>query len=193
MSVLCGWASASEKGTVNGVKGDQTGREVKTGNYYNFGQNQVIRFKDSNMAQKASKAMSDICANNNIGYGQGDRTTIYLEARRLGWDINRIGEIKLCNTDCSETCAVAINFAYGKELISSSVYTGNIAQACKNTGLFDIITSFNETTLQVGDMPVKAGHHIIMALQNGSAVKTANVTQNTSNSSSNHVQLNYHV
>ena len=45
MSVLCGWASTSEKGTKNGVKGDQTGKEVKTGAYYNFGQNQVIRFK----------------------------------------------------------------------------------------------------------------------------------------------------
>ena len=29
MAVLCGWASQSEKRTVNGRKGDQTGKEVK--------------------------------------------------------------------------------------------------------------------------------------------------------------------
>ena len=43
--MLCGWASQSEKRTANGKKGDQTGTEVRTGNYYNFGQSEIIRFK----------------------------------------------------------------------------------------------------------------------------------------------------
>ena len=42
MSILCGWASQSEKGTINGKKGDQTGKEVKIGNYVTIGQNCVI-------------------------------------------------------------------------------------------------------------------------------------------------------
>ena len=37
MGTLCGWASIDEKGkATGGQKGDQTGREVRTGNWYNF-------------------------------------------------------------------------------------------------------------------------------------------------------------
>ena len=179
MSVLCGWASTSEKGTKNGAKGDQTGREVKTGAYYSFGQNQVIRFNDSAKATIAAKAMKAICDNNNIGYGQNDRKSLYDEAKSIGWNVNRIGEINLSNVDCSEACAVAINFAYGKALIDAGVYTGNIANACKNTGYFSIGTSFSENTLHIGDMPLKAGKHIIMALANGSGANPCTVTKSS--------------
>ena len=38
MAVLCAWASANEYGkTTGGKAGDQTGKEVKCGNIYNFG------------------------------------------------------------------------------------------------------------------------------------------------------------
>ena len=77
--MLCGWASQSEKRTANGKKGDQTGREVRTGNYYNFGQSEIIRFKNSRRGKKAAKAMKAFCNNDNIGYGQTDRTSLYLQ------------------------------------------------------------------------------------------------------------------
>ena len=47
MSNLFAWASIGENGRgTGGKKGDQTGKEVKVGNYYDFGQNKVIRFKN---------------------------------------------------------------------------------------------------------------------------------------------------
>ena len=54
--MLCGWASIDEHGhTRNGKAGDQTGREVKTGNWYDFGQNVIIRFKNRDKAKKEAK------------------------------------------------------------------------------------------------------------------------------------------
>ena len=79
MSVICGWASQSEKRTANGKKGDQTGKEVKTGYYYNFGQTGIIRMKNVSKRRKAAKAMLAMCQNNNIGYGQTDRISLYKE------------------------------------------------------------------------------------------------------------------
>ena len=124
------------------------------------------------MANRAAQAMSAICNNPNVGYGQADRTSSWAECQRIGWDINRIGEIQPCNTDCSETTGEAINFAYGKEIIPSYVYTGNIAKLCSDTGLFDVLNSVDESTLQVGDMPLKAGKHIIMVISTDHATNT---------------------
>ena len=174
MSIKCGWASQSENKTVNGKKGDQTKLEVKIGEYYNFGQNKVIRFKSVAKAKLGAKAMESICKNDNIGYGQKDRETLYNKCKKMKWDINKISKIGLCNTDCSETCAVCINLAYGKELIPSGVYTGNLASVCEKTGLFNILKDEkyykNDNYLKIGDMPIKEGHHVIMALQNGSKI-----------------------
>ena len=58
MGTLCGWASINENGkATGGQKGDQTGREVKTGNWYSFGQTVVLRFNDRNKAAKAATFM----------------------------------------------------------------------------------------------------------------------------------------
>lgn len=63
MGTLCGWASIDENGkATGGQKGDQTGREVRTGNWYSFGQTVVLRFKDRN---KATKAAIDTPESNN--------------------------------------------------------------------------------------------------------------------------------
>ena len=64
MGVLCGYASVSENGTVNGAVGDQTGKEVKTSAYYNFGQNKLIRFKDSAKGALAAKDQVTTSATN---------------------------------------------------------------------------------------------------------------------------------
>ena len=51
MGTLCGWASIDEKGkATGGQKGDQTGREVRTGNWYNFGRKQGSKGSNSNEA-----------------------------------------------------------------------------------------------------------------------------------------------
>ena len=40
-------ARASETGTIHGVGGDQTGQEIRVGNYYDYPWNYVLRYKES--------------------------------------------------------------------------------------------------------------------------------------------------
>lgn len=169
--MLCAWASISEKGTANGIKGDQTVREVKLGNYYNFGQNEFLRPKDEEIAKKIAIAAARIAINNNIGYGQIDRSTSYKEFCKVNWDINRIKEIKVkCNIDCSELALCAVNFALGYAALPSTLYTGNIRLALlalkdkKGKPLFSCLKNLKEKDLKVGDLPLKAGHHIIVVI-----------------------------
>ena len=52
---LCGWASIDERGRVSGgAAGDQTGREVKVGEWYNFGQTVGLRIKNRGLANRAA-------------------------------------------------------------------------------------------------------------------------------------------
>lgn len=169
--MLCAWASISEKGTANGIKGDQTKKEVKIGNYYNFGQNEFLRPKDAEVGKKIAIAAARIAENNYIGYGQIDRNTAYNEFCKIKWDINRIKEIKVkCNIDCSELALCAINFALGYAALPHTLYTGNIKVvllALKNKEkkhVFDCLKNLKEKDLKAGDLPLKAGHHIIVVI-----------------------------
>ena len=165
MAVLCGWASQSEKRTVNGRKGDQTGKEVKLGSYYNFGQDKIIRFRNSSRGRKAARAQKLFCLNDNIGYGQNDRTSLYSQCKKINWDITKISQIKKCNCDCSELVACSINMAYGKEIMPSSTTTASLF----NLTIVNRPKNFKATKLcskkKPGDMPLKAGKHVIMVLE----------------------------
>jgi hypothetical protein len=152
---------------VNGKKGDQTGREVKIGSYYDFGQNVVIRFKNLGKRKIAAKAMKKMCGNNNIGYGQSDRTSLYSQCQKIKWDVNKIDQISLCNCDCSEVCGCAINFAFGKEIVPSCITTATFEQYTtgKYPNKFKKVKDTSASTLKLGDMPLKAGKHIIMVVE----------------------------
>ena len=169
--MLCAWASISEKGTANGIKGDQTKKEVKIGNYYNFGQNEFLRPRDEEVGKKMAIAAARIAENDYIGYGQIDRNTAYNEFCKINWDIIRIKEIKVkCNIDCSELALCAVNFALGYAALPHTLYTGNIKVvllALKNKEkkhVFDCLKNLKEKDLKAGDLPLKAGHHIIVVI-----------------------------
>ena len=169
--MLCAWASISEKGTANGIKGDQTVREVKLGNYYNFGQNEFLRPLDEEIGKKIAIAAARIAINDNIGYGQIDRSTSYKEFCKIKWNINKIKDVKVkCNIDCSELALCAVNFALGYAALPSTLYTGNIRLALldlkdkKGKHLFSCLKNLKEKDLKVGDLPLKAGHHIIVVI-----------------------------
>ena len=169
--MLCAWASISEKGTANGIKGDQTVREVKLGNYYNFGQNEFLRPLDEEIGKKIAIAAERITINDNIVYGQIDSSTSYKEFCKIKWDINKIKDVKVkCNIDCSELALCAVNFALGYAALPSTLYTGNIRLALldlkdkKGKHLFSCLKNLKEKDLKVGDLPLKAGHHIIVVI-----------------------------
>ena len=183
MSVLCGWASIDERGKAKGGSaGDQTGKEVKTGNWYNFGQSVVLRFKDRAKAKKAAQTMKILCTGNYVGYDQNQRTTLYTEMQKVGWDASKLKT--KCETDCSAMMSpvlrsVGIN-------ISKDVYTGNLVQACMVTGEFTKLIASKYTDgsehLMIGDIMVNPGSHTIMALEDGSKAGTEGSPSSSSSS-----------
>lgn len=166
MSVIIGHASISEKGTINGVKGDQNGKEVVTRTWYNKPWIAVYRPKNRNVAEKLAKTCEEACANNYIGYGQNDRLSLYAEASRVGF---KMGDVTApCNADCSSLVAVCC-IAAGVP-VSPSMYTAIEDKSLTNTGMFDKFTTTlytrHEDFLKRGDILLAQGHTAIV-LTNG--------------------------
>lgn len=165
MSVnLFAWASIGENGkATGGAKGDQTKKEVKVAPYYEFGQTWVIRFRSKSRGIKAGKAAKMIAENDNVGYNQNDRVSLFNECVRIGWDINRIDEIKPCNCDCSELAVCAVNMAYGKVKLNASNTTSTLPGAVKNfpTNFKRADSAIKTKKFKKGDMVGKSGHVII--------------------------------
>lgn len=171
MSVLIGHASISEKGTINGVKGDQTQKEVCTRTFYSAPWDYAAIHPDINVREKHANAVEDGCANDNIGYGQSDRNTLNTEAKKVNYDLSKI--TTPCNTDCSEfqnVCAVASG-APGVTHGSNGWTTSTMKSALQNAG-YKIIT--DKTYLASADycvrgaIYVKSGSHTVCGLTNGS-------------------------
>ena len=172
MTIKCGWASIDERGrSCGGKAGDQTGREVKIGNWYNFGQDVVIRAKSAKVAAKMAKACKSLCRGNYVGYDQDQRTTLYEQLEKLKWDYSKLK--KKCETDCSAFMACVARCAGVK--VSKNIWTGNMVAAFKATGKFKILTSAKYLTsdkyLKTGDIIVNQATHVIMALEDGSKAK----------------------
>lgn len=162
MSVIIGNARISEYGTVNGKKGDQTGREVMSQSYSSGGKwEYCFRPKSETVAKKIAGAMQAACANNKIGYSQIDRVSLHNEAAKHNWKIANVGE---CNCDCSSLVAVCINAAGIK--VSPYMYTGNERALIEQTGKFTTITGADQCkrgkNLRAGDILLREGHTAIV-------------------------------
>ena len=173
MSVKIGHATYDENGKANsGAAGDQTKKEVCTRNWYNKPWTSVIRPKDSSVAEKIAKAMEQACANDNIGYDQYQRTTLYALAKEAGWDLSKITE--KCECDCSSLVAVCVNAA--GITVSKDIYTGNQKSALSATGAFEVLTDSkyigSSTYLKRGDILLGSGHTVIV-LSDGSGAATS--------------------
>ena len=99
-----GHASISEKGTINGTKGDSTGREVCIREFYSKPWDFAAIHPNATVREKHAKAIEAACKNDNIGYGQSDRNTLNTLAKAVGYDLSRVGK---CNCDCSSLQNVA--------------------------------------------------------------------------------------
>ena len=163
--MLCVWASSNENGKASGGKlGDQTTNEVKEGNYYSFGQDVIYRFNDKNMAKKFAAKMREAAANQNIGYDQSNRTTLYKEAKKLNYDIQAIKTP--CACDCSSLVACCL-IAVGLD-VSATMTTSSLKQWLVKTGQFTAIpTTYDQSkkSLQLGDIINKAGKHVIVCVE----------------------------
>jgi hypothetical protein len=169
MAVRIGHASIDENGKASGgAAGDQTGKEVCTRDWYNKPWIAVIRPKDSTVAEKIATAMEAACANDNIGYDQSQRTTLFTLAKAANWNI--AGIKTKCETDCSALVAVCVNAAGIS--VSKDIYTGNEKAALQNTGKFTVLTGSEyiakSDNLKRGDILLASGHTAVV-LSNGSA------------------------
>lgn len=159
----CAWASIDEnKKTHGGKAGNQSGSELKTGAYYEFGQKYILRAKDPDIAYLIADAIYQIVIKRCVGYDQWQRETLYVALEAIGWDAAALNT--LCECDCSELAICGINCAVKRALIDADTYSGNIVERCVNTGLFKKMTIKKNTVIKQGDIIVNPGHHVIIAI-----------------------------
>ena len=195
-TVLIGHASISEKGTVNGSKGDSTGKEVCTRTWYSKPWDYMAIHPDANVREKHAKAVEDACANNYIGYGQSGRNTANTEAKKVNYDISKIKT--KCNTDCSalQNLAAVVSGAKGVTYGSNGWTTSTMKSALKSAGYIIIEDKSYLTSADYcvrGAIYVKSGSHTVCGLTNGSkasqtlskaGLSSASTTSTSTNTSS---------
>lgn len=178
MSVTIAHATHDERGQYHGGKaGDQGNVEIVFRTWYNRPWTHVIRFKEPSRREIVAKSMEAIVNNNNIGYDQWERTTMHIEAKKVGWDFSKI--TRPCETDCSaagaDSCIAAgvpesALYANGK-----LAYTGDFVQRIKPTGMVDIFTSADyiksDSKLIRGDILLNDAHHMAVVINSTNKVQ----------------------
>lgn len=174
MAVMIGHASGSEKGNKNGVKGDSTKKEVCTRTWYNSSWAFMAIHPNETVREKHAKAVEEACANDHIGYGQGDRNTLNEQAKAVNYDLSKVA--KNCNCDCSSlqnVCAVASG-AKGVTYGSNGWTTSTMKSKLKAAGYVIIEDSTYLTSSAYcvrGAMYVRPNGHTVCGLDNGSKYK----------------------
>lgn len=185
MTVRIGHASISERGTINGIKGDQTGKEVCIRTWYSKPWDYMAIHPDAAVREKHAQAIESACANNNIGYGQGDRNTLNTLAKVAEYDLSRVGK---CNCDCSSLQNVAaVASGSGASYGSNGWTTSTMKAALQKLG-YRIVTDraylANAAYCVRGAIYVKASSHTVCGLDNGASYKKtlekAGITVNVS-------------
>lgn len=131
------WVGSARSSYGNTTPGDQNGgREVSTEKYYVHSKGWVVlRAKDPEAREKIAVAMERACANNDIGYDQSTRLTLFNNVKDFGFDPART--TKKVNTDCSALVRVCVHYA-GIEV--DNFITSNEVSKLMATGAFEKFT-----------------------------------------------------
>lgn len=169
MAVKIGSARIDENGKAKGGKaGDQTGKEVSTQNWYLHSKGwRVLRAIDPDRAKLIADDMQYACDNKHIGYDQGQRLTLYNEAKQYGFNCSKV--TKNCETDCSALVRVCCAYA---GIMVSNFRTTNEANILLKSGYFVEMkgTKYQNSSdyLRRGDILVtKTQGHTVIVLTNG--------------------------
>lgn len=177
MAVKIGHASIDENRTAKGGSaGDQTGKEVCTRNWYLNSKGWVVlRCKDAEMREKIAEAMEKACKNDQIGYDQWQRDSLFNNVKNCGFDPSKTS--KRVETDCSALVRVCIAYAYGEDK-AGNIRTISEPSMLVKTGLFTKYTSSkyckSSDYLMRGDIlctPVSG--HTVVVLSDGAKVKSS--------------------
>lgn len=171
--VKIGNACIDERGkALGGQAGDQTGRELKVQPWYSYPWTVVIRPKEATVAEQIAKTMEAACANDNIGYDQSQRTTLFDLAEKASFDVSKVKT--KCETDCSALVSVCVNAAGIR--VSKHIYTGNELAILQNTKKFEILKESKyigkPDYLKRGDILLGKGHTAVV-LTNGKTTPKA--------------------
>lgn len=145
--------------------GNQNGRELRFQDYYISGNVKwdcVLRAKDEKARETIAFNAINAVKNSNIGYDQSERYTLYDAVKNANYDVRNV--TKPCECDCSTLATVCSCYA-GID-IPKDTRTANMQERYKATKKYHILKAKKWTenktgaNLQVGDMCVKAGHHV---------------------------------
>ena len=174
-SVIFGSARIDERGkAIGGKAGDQTGKEVSTQAYYKHSKDwRVFRAKSAVARKLIAEAMRRACNNNNIGYDQGQRLTLYEAVKDFGFDPAKA--TKAVETDCSALVRVCCAYA---GITLPNFVTSNQASALLNSGAFMEMVGAKYTDqedyLEEGDILVtKTKGHTVVVLTSGDKAEVA--------------------
>ena len=163
------WVGSARSSYGNTAPGDQNGgREVSKEKYYVHSKGWVVlRAKDPAAREKIATAMERACDNNDIGYSQPTRNTLYSNVKPYGFDPAKT--TKKVNTDCSALVRVCVNFA---GITVGDFITSTEVSKLMATGAFEKLTDSKYTTkpdyLMRGDILVtKTKGHTVVVLSNG--------------------------
>ena len=171
MGVKIGHASKDENNKITGGKaGDQTAREVRIDDYYVHSKGWVLlRCNNATRREKIAEAMEKACKNNQIGYDQNQRSTLFNNIQDKGFDPSKT--TKNVEVDCSALVRVCIAYAYGRDRVGD-IRTKDLPSALVASGLFTKYTTDkyckSSDYLRRGDIlctPVKG--HVVVVLNDG--------------------------
>lgn len=168
--IKLGSARIDENGKATGGKaGDQTGKEVSEQAFYMHSKGWLcFRAKDVSVANELAKAMRYACANNNIGYDQGNRDIMTM-LKKYG-SMDKIKE--KTETDCSNLVRGCIYQAAGIDVGSFS--TAAEPAVLRKSGLFNEVEIKSEKDVYNGDIMVTKtkGHTVIVTSGRARSGKT---------------------
>lgn len=186
MTVTIGHARHDENGNIkNGKAGDQNGQEVAITNWYLHDKGWVLlRCTSSSKREKIATAMEKACKNNQIGYDQSQRDTLFNNVKDNGFDPSKT--TKNVETDCSALVRVCIAYAFEKD-ITGNINTTAEPDALVNTGYFKKYTSSkyckSSDYLKRGDiLCTPTSGHTVVVLKDGSKVTSSTTSSTTSTS-----------
>lgn len=173
MAVKIGHASIDENGKASGGKaGDSTGKEVCIRQWYSKPWQFYLECTDNKIANIAATYMEQICSNNNVGYDQTERLTLYNQLK-VHKDVSKLTP---CECDCSSL--VACCYIMAGLNINPSCTTRNLRSALLATGKFVVYSDAQhlskDTNAKRGGIFLKEGSHVVMVLEDGIQSVTAN-------------------
>lgn len=176
-------ASIDEKGKAkNGAAGDQTGKEVCTRSWYSKPWTYMLRYKDSSIAKKAVQIAVKLAKSNLVGYDQNQRNTLYNQLVKYGWDVDKyIASGVKTETDCSAfVYACYCSVIPALRASGNAPTTSTMLSKYKSNGFTAYTGSYltSESKLIAGDILLKPGSHVVMAV--GDALSTTTTTTTTS-------------